>query len=132
MKIVVIETRRDHYETLGYFFYLKHRMPNIKVVIYAHDPDNTWLKFFNKEIASLDILNIDEISKGAEMTPLEGDIAFINSIDVPWDATGKESIDYHVNYVARSNNFDRVYLQLHMGNNENANKFRNLDVLTYL
>lgn len=128
MKIIIIETRLNHYEVLGYFFYLKKRMPNIEITIYAKNPNDTWFSFFRKEIAPVDVINIDKINNESSLGNVEADLVFINSIDTNWDGTDKESIDFFVNNISKSNNFKKVCLQLHMGNNENANKFKHLDV----
>jgi hypothetical protein len=128
MKIIIIETRSNHYEVLGYFFYLKKRMPNVEVTIYAKNPNDTWFSFFRKEIAPVDVINIDKINSETTLDSIKGDLVFINSIDTNWDGTDKGVIDFFVNHISKSNNFKKVCLQLHMGNNENANKFKHLDV----
>jgi hypothetical protein len=128
MKIIIIETRLNHYEVLGYFFHLKKRMPNLEVTIYAKNPNDTWLSFFKKEFVPVDVVNIDKINSESALDSIKADLVFINSIDANWDGTDKESIDFFVKHVSKSNNFKKVCLQLHMGSNVNANKFKNLDV----
>lgn len=124
MKIVVIEARKDHYETLGYFFFLKKRMRNIEIIFYARDPKNTWLDFFKKNIADAEVRDLNLLMK-SENERLGGDIAFLNSIDASWDGVGDEIIDSHANFLINNSGTKRIFFQLHMGSNKNAEKFKN-------
>lgn len=127
MKIIVLETRRDHYEVMGYFFYLKKRFPSIDLTIYAQDPDNSWLQFYSREIALAPIISLDSIKTEEKLKNIKAEVVFINSIDMSWDEANKETIDFVVTHIAKSRDINDLYLQLHMGNNANAAKFRGLN-----